>query len=125
VTYLPTAYDKALDAMLEAGIPRGHADELLMAVWEQGRVQKPEPGECPKCANTPLHNLLGHDPLGHKTANSLVARGVRTPEDLITRGLEWIIDFTSVGTKGYDRIEERLSADDYQRFADTRWSKTA
>jgi hypothetical protein len=33
-TYHRTAYDEALDAMLEAGIERGRADELLMAVCE-------------------------------------------------------------------------------------------
>ncbi|MFF1701258.1 hypothetical protein [Streptomyces sp. NPDC058252] len=117
-----TPYDEALDVMLTAGIDRGRADELLMAVWEQGRAQKPQSGECEKCTGTALHNLLGHDALGHKTANSLTARSVYTPEALKSRGLEWVLDFTSVGTKGVDRIEERLSKDDYQRFADTRWS---
>jgi hypothetical protein len=117
-----TAYDDALDAMLEAGIPRGRADELLMAVWEQGRVHKPPPGDCQKCNSTALHNLLGHDPLGHKTTNSLIAKDVVTPEALKAKGLEWVLDFTSVGTKGVARIQERLTKDDYQRFADTRWS---
>ncbi|MDX3260767.1 hypothetical protein PV336_16220 [Streptomyces sp. MI02-2A] len=32
--YIPTAYDKALDAMLEAGIDRPRADELLLAVCD-------------------------------------------------------------------------------------------
>ncbi|MER5754361.1 hypothetical protein [Streptomyces sp. NPDC002088] len=78
--------------------------------------------DCPKCRSTTLHDLLGHDALGHKTANSLTDKGVRTPEGLVGKGLEWVLDFTSVGTKGVDRIKERLSKDDYQRFADTRWS---
>jgi hypothetical protein len=34
VTYQPTAYDKALDAMLEAGFDRPRADELLLAVCD-------------------------------------------------------------------------------------------
>lgn len=33
-TYHRTAYDEALDAMLEAGIDRPRADELLMAVCD-------------------------------------------------------------------------------------------
>ncbi|RZU36009.1 hypothetical protein EV284_3492 [Streptomyces sp. BK022] len=38
-----TAYDEALDAMLEAGISRGRADELLHAVWEQGKTAAAQP----------------------------------------------------------------------------------
>ncbi|MGW0626159.1 hypothetical protein [Streptomyces sp. NPDC002758] len=48
-----TAYDEALDAMLEAGISRGRADELLLAVWDQAQTVReierkqgvPVPGE--------------------------------------------------------------------------------
>jgi hypothetical protein len=81
-----------------------------------------EKGDCPKCRSTALHDLLGHDALGHKTANSLTDKEVRTPEGLVSKGLEWVLDFTSVGTKGVERIQQRLSKDDYQRFEDTRWS---
>jgi hypothetical protein len=35
--YHRTAYDDALDAMLDAGITRGRADELLQALWEQAQ----------------------------------------------------------------------------------------
>ncbi|MFJ6508664.1 hypothetical protein [Streptomyces sp. NPDC091879] len=80
---------------------------------------------CSSCAGTELHDLLGHDALGHRTANSLIIRGVSTREKLVREGLEWVIDFTQVGTKGYNRIEERLTPEEYQRYSNTRWSKTA
>jgi hypothetical protein len=122
VPYDPTPYDAALDAMLEAGIPRGRADELLHAVWEQGRIYPKHPDGCQKCPSTSLHDLLGHDALGHKMANTLAAGSIYTPETLKSRGLEWVLDFTRVGAKGVERIKERMDPDDFQRFEDTRYS---
>jgi hypothetical protein len=122
VTDYRTPYDEALDAMLAAGIERGRADGLLMAVFEQGRLQKVLPSGCPKCSSTPLNHFLGHDHQGHKTANSLSAKGVVTPEALKAKGMEWVLDFTSVGARGIARIEERMDPDDYQAFAALRWS---
>lgn len=122
---METAYDKALNAMLKAGIDRDRAGELLHGVWEQAQAQTREHAAdtpCIKCSGSPLNDLLGHDHLGHKTANSLTVKGVRTPEDLLLRGLEWVLDFTSVGARGVDRIQERMSPEGYRRFSGTRWS---
>lgn len=117
------------DHMNQSGWSRPRADAQA-AMWfeflaprirAQQAEEAPE-GDCPKCRSTALHDLLGHDPLGHKTANSLISKDVRTPDALKSKGLEWVIDFTNVGTKGINRIKDRLGPDGYEAWASIHWN---
>ncbi len=123
-----TAYDEALDAMLEAGISRGRADELLMAVFEQAQVTREierkmgiplessgsDCFNCAGCHGGELYDFLGHDYRGHRTANALSLHGVRNSEDLKSRSVAWILDNTSVGATLLARIRERVGEAAYK-----------
>jgi len=61
-----------------------------------------------------LAEVLGDDVLGRRTLNALRAKGVETVADVRAKGVAWILDWTGVGTKGINRLAERLGLDDPQ-----------
>ena len=92
----------------------GWFEFLAPRIRAQGNEQAEPVSGCPNCDGEALYDLLGHDSTGHRVGNALITKGVMTPEDLKSRSLAWIIDWTRVGTKGIDRIRARVGEDTYQ-----------
>jgi hypothetical protein len=62
------------------------------------------------CPGGELFDLLGHDALGHRTANSLLRAGVETEEQLRFLTARQLRGLPGVGAVGRDLIRKRLHA---------------
>jgi hypothetical protein len=84
---------------------------------ELGRLRTKRTGvphaanECPRCEGGPLADIVGHDPLGHRTVKALREKDVTTVDEVRAKGVAWVLDSTSVGTQGINRLAERLGLD--------------
>ncbi|MER5302258.1 hypothetical protein ABT039_22745 [Streptomyces lasiicapitis] len=76
-----------------------------------GRCSTPhhDPADaCIRCARRPLHDLLGHDRLGHRTANALLQQGIENAEQLKQLTDDDILDRRRIGEGGLYRIRHQL-----------------
>lgn len=66
---------------------------------------------CPRCDGSPLADTVGHDALGHRTVKALHDKGITTVGEVRAKGAAGILDTTSVGTQGINRLADRLGLD--------------
>ncbi|MGW9069249.1 hypothetical protein ACWGQT_07365 [Streptomyces yangpuensis] len=74
----------------------------------QEAKETPKGCKSEECPGGPLRELLGHGPLGHRTGNALEDAGISTPEALVAKGWQYVLDGTRVGQKGFRLIQERV-----------------
>ncbi|MGW7100292.1 hypothetical protein [Streptomyces sp. NPDC054838] len=106
--FMPGATDGALRTVARFMVER---ESVAVANALEGRQKPTEPPsacDSRRCRGGALQELLGHDPLGHMTVNSLAHADIFTSEDLITHGWQYVLDATRVGQAGFRRIEERV-----------------
>jgi hypothetical protein len=91
-------------------IPGEHPTDLC-PVCALGLPRPAPPSVCGNaCPGGELFDLLGHDALGHRTANSLLRAGVETEEQLRFLTARQLRGLPGVGAVGRDLIRKRLHA---------------
>ncbi|MFD7835665.1 hypothetical protein [Streptomyces sp. NPDC059761] len=83
----------------------------------------------PDCAGTELSDVMGHDHLGHKAANTLMRKAnVATVAQLRAMGMLHIRDLPTLGPKVIQRIMDRvpdIPREDTEPKTTTRYALTA